>query len=307
MGSKANYTLVGLFVIVLITAGISIFMWMQLHKHNQQYKSYVVYLSEQVNGLNVDSVVRFNGVPVGYVRSIALVPSNPQLVQVVIEVAVQTPINASTYATLTTQGITGVEFLGLKSKQVNAPPLVAKPGQRYPVIPSQPSLFMQLSEVLPEITKKITELSDSISQVFDDHNREAFADSLNNMRYFTRALRDNSARMSASMASLQQILKQGEQVSHQLPDLIAQSKAAMQSINQTSRQFNHTAVTATAALHDGQLTMNLVSQQLMPSVQTTLQQLNTIAVNLTQLTNTLKRNPSVLVRGKAPAPLGPGE
>lgn len=307
MGGKISYTAVGAFIIGLVIAGISIFFWMELHKHNQSYKSYTVYLHEEVSGLSVESVVRFNGVPVGYVKSIDLVPSNPQLVHVVIEIESKTPINVSTVATLVTQGITGVEYLGLKSQAVNAPPLTAGPNQPYPVIPARPSLFMQLSEVLPQITQKISDLSNNVSRVFDDKNRKSLARSLQNIQGFTETLNENSARINASMASLQKILKHSEKVSQQAPAVMDQAKKTLATLQATAKRFDRTSEVAEHAMQAGQVAINNLTQQVAPAATMTLQHLNAIEVNLTTLTNNMKRNPSMLIRGKQPTPPGPGE
>src|SRR3990167_1696336 len=105
MEGKINYTAVGVFVIGLMVAGMIIFFWLELRKHDQTYDTYVVYLHEDVSGLSVDSAVRYNGVPVGFVKSIGLVPSNSQLVKVVVSIESDTPINVSTVGTLMSQGI----------------------------------------------------------------------------------------------------------------------------------------------------------------------------------------------------------
>lgn len=307
MGGKISYTAVGAFIIGLMIAGISIFFWLQLHKHDQEYKKYVVYLHEEVSGLSVESVVRFNGVPVGFVRSIDLVPSNPQLVRVLLEVQSKTPINTSTYATLVTQGITGVEYLGLQSEAVNAPPLVAGPNQPYPIIRAKPSLFMQLSEVLPQITKKISALSDNVSKVFDAQNRDSLAQSLQNLKGFTQTLNDNSARINASMASLQRVLKQSEVVAQKMPAVVDKTKQTMVALQQTAKQLNRTSQVASRAMQAGQIAVNSVSQQVVPAATITLQRLNRIESNLTTITNNMKRNPSMLIRGQQPVSPGPGE
>lgn len=307
MGGKVSYTAVGAFIIGLLIAGISIFFWLQLHKHDQEYKNYAVYLHEEVSGLSVESAVRFNGVPVGYVKSIDLVPSNPQLVRVLLEIESKTPINTSTYATLVTQGITGVEYLGLKSSAVNAPPLVAAPNQPYPVIPAKPSLFMQLSEVLPQITKKISALSDNVSKVFDEGNRASLAQSLQNLKGFTQTLNANSARIDASMKSLQKVLKQSELVTQKMPAVVDQTKKTMIVLQKTAKHFDRTSEAATKAMKAGQVAVNSISQQIVPAAAITIQRLNIIESNLGTLTNTMKRNPSILIRGQQPIAPGPGE
>ena len=262
MEGKINYTAVGIFVIGLVIAGISIFFWLELRKHDQIYDTYVVYLHEDVSGLSVDSAVRYNGVPVGFVKAIGLVPSNSQLVRVVVSIENETPVNVSTVATLMSQGITGVDYLGLSSEQVDAPPLLLHPGEEYPVIPSRPSFLMQLSKVLPQLAHNMSQLSSSISAVFDEKNRLAIAATLQNIQGFTNTL---NKRSDALMLNMQSMMTQADS------------------------------------------TMSSINQQILPPAQQALQKMNNLEINLQTLTDKLKRDPSVIVRGSAQVDLGPGE
>jgi phospholipid/cholesterol/gamma-HCH transport system substrate-binding protein len=300
MEGRAKYLAVGIFIIALVCAAIAIFFWLTLRKHDQTYSTYVVYLHEEVSGLSVQSSVRYNGVPVGYVKSIGLVPSNPQLVKIMLDIEQNTPINTSTVATLMSQGITGIDYIGLQSQKVNAPPLTKHAGEDYPVIHSKPSLLMQLSEVIPEITQKVTQLSDSISTLFDKKNTDSIGATLQNVQVFTRALKDSSAQITESMASLQKILVHAQAASKGLPDLV-------ESTTDTMKQLHSTAESATNTMKAGRAAINALSQQLVPSAQQALQQLGNIEVNLQQFTSQLKRNPAMIIRGKQADMLGPGE
>ena len=300
MSKHINYTAVGLFVIGLIAAGIAIFFWLSMRAHHKQYDPYTIYLHEEVSGLTVQSVVRYNGVPVGFVKHIGLVPSNPQLVKVMVDIEAGSPVNTSTVATLMPQGITGVDYIDLHSELVNAPPLESRAGEKYPVIPSKPSFLVQLSEVIPEVTRKISELSDSISELFNAKNRTSISTSLQNLQVFTAMLKDNSDRMTESMKSLQELLKQGQIASKDLPELMLQSKTTLNTLDETLVAARSTFSSSTTAI-------NNMSQQVIPDAQQAMQKLTNVATNLATLSNELQRNPSMLVRGKTPAQSGPGE
>ena len=56
-----------------------------------------------------------------------------------------------------------------------------------------------------------------------------------------------------------------------------------------------------------QATMSSINQQILPPAQQALQKMNNLEINLQTLTDTLKRDPSVIVRGSAQVDLGPGE
>jgi len=78
--SKANYTVVGIAVLLLTAALLSTALWLSVGFDQKKYTIYAVYLNEAASGLSHDSVVRYNGVKVGYVKSIDLNVSDPQQV-----------------------------------------------------------------------------------------------------------------------------------------------------------------------------------------------------------------------------------
>ena len=192
MEGKVNYTVVGIFVVVLMVLLFFMVFWFTTYSRTQQYKPYLLYVHEDVTGLSVDSAVRFNGVQVGFVQSIKLDESNPKLVKLLLQIEPHVRITTSTYALLNAQGITGVIYVNLKSSTVEAPLLKAQPGEKSPVIPARPSLLMQLSSVLPEVTKDIQQLSASIAQVLDVPNRQSISNSLKNVEHFTQTLSNNA-------------------------------------------------------------------------------------------------------------------
>ncbi len=65
MESKLNYTLVGIFVALLLTSLTLFVYWLGKHDGNQQYDYYHVYMTESVSGLSTDASVKYLGVDVG--------------------------------------------------------------------------------------------------------------------------------------------------------------------------------------------------------------------------------------------------
>ena len=307
MEGKVNYTIVGLFVIVLSAFLLLLIIWLSTEGHGKQFRTYVVYVHEDVTGLSSESPVRFNGVKVGFLQSLSLDRQNPKLVKLVLRIERNVNITTSTYAILNAQGITGVIYVNLKAETETAPPLLAEKGQPYPVIPSRPSLLMQLSTVLPEVTKDIQNLSASIAQVLDKENRTSIKDSLKNIQLVTKTLANNSADFTASMQSLRNTLFRVSDVSDKMPETIVQLNKALVSVNLMSSQMEKTAQTIDETMQGGRLVIRNFSDQVMPSAQTALSNLAAATTSMHQLTDELQHDPSMLVRGRAPQPLGPGE
>lgn len=307
MDTKVNYTVVGIFVILLGAIAVVLFLWLSAFRHRQAYDTYLVYMHEEVSGISVQSPVRYNGVRVGYVEKIELNSADPQQVILRLKVKHETPVTTSTIATLRSEGIMGTDYIALKALTSTAPPLTAKPGEEYPVIPSEPSLLMKLSTALQEVTKTIKELSDSVSKVFDEKNRKAISASLSNIQKVTKALADNSKNINATMSSMKKLMNNSAKASEQLPSVMTQLKDTLADIKVTAQQFNQTGRSVDLTSKDVHTAVQNLSTQMLPSVQQLLDKLNAMAGHLQQLSSDLQRNPSILIRGKYPPPPGPGE
>ncbi len=307
MESKVNYTVVGIFVLLLGLALVAGFVWLSQEKHNAVYEDYLVYLHEEVSGLSEQSPVRYNGVPVGLVKSIRLDERNPQLVRILLSIEKGTPITTSTVATLRTQGITGINFIGLSSETIDAPHLERHPGEQYPVIPAKPSILLELSEVLPRITKKITTLSESITKLLNDKNQKSVQESLEHIAIFTKTLSDNSENLKVSLKSLRTLLSNSAEASKDLPKTLKKLDTSLSAIHQAASRVSVAATQTNKMMQDTRVAVNGVSQQLLPSAQQTLVRLNAIAQNLQHLSEQVAKNPAVILRGSRETSLGPGE
>lgn len=293
MDSKANYALVGLFVLILFALMIFLFVWLSGYTQHRTYQTYLVYASGGVGGLTIDSPVEFNGVRVGTVDKIQLDNANPQFVKLYLKLESETPITQSTIATLVPQGITGLMYVGLKAQSAAAPRLKAEPGIAYPVIPYQKPLLTQLSEVLPEITKNMGEIANKFNKVVNEQNLENLNQMLNHLNNVSEVLDKSSGNISDSLKSMRIFMKNSAQASLQFSATLDEARKAVSQLRTTTQQIG--------------LQFSSINQQLMPSVSELVSNLNDTATNLQQVSQDLKKNPSVLLFGKRPAPLGPGE
>jgi len=185
METKVNYTLVGAFVIFLFTCIILTIIWLSSGLSLQSNVIYQVYMSESVSGLGIDSSVEYNGVNVGTVTSIELNHQNPQLVELLLSIKANTPITQGTVATLRSRGLTGIASLALKDNGTDTRPLKKLPGDRYPVIPTSPSLFFRLDSALTNLTL-------SLQTLLNKESLHSIKEIIKNLREVTDALAVNT-------------------------------------------------------------------------------------------------------------------
>jgi phospholipid/cholesterol/gamma-HCH transport system substrate-binding protein len=182
METRANYVMVGSFVLVILAGVFVAILWLAHTQFNQQYVNYDIYFTGSVTGLSVGAPVNLNGVNIGRVTEIRLDPNNPDQVRVTVEVDAQAPIKSDSVASLELTGITGIYYIEISGGTRDAPPLTKQEGQRYPVIAAKPSRFASLVASAPEVLNRVIEVADRLSQILDEKNRQAIAQTLANLQ-----------------------------------------------------------------------------------------------------------------------------
>jgi len=188
METRANYIMVGGFVLILMIGLLAFVLWLAKFQFDVQFSHYDINYQGSVTGLRVGSPVRYRGVRVGDVVGVGLDPARPNLVAITIEVDAQTPVRADTVATLEIEGLTGGLYVLLAETTLDAPPLVAQPGQARPVIASRPSSLQQVLEGAPELVQRVDILVARASDLLSDDNQAEITAILTNLRIFTDAL-----------------------------------------------------------------------------------------------------------------------
>jgi phospholipid/cholesterol/gamma-HCH transport system substrate-binding protein len=151
--------MIGLFVTVGLLIGVAAIVWLGASSYFRKGALYVTYFDESVQGLQVDSSVKYRGVEVGNVQRIGVAPDN-QLVEVVIKIALEGDVEHTTVAQLRAAGITGIVFVELDRRRHPDEPVFLPPTPmhtQYPIIPSKPSQTKQVLTTIEEIMDLVTQ------------------------------------------------------------------------------------------------------------------------------------------------------
>src|SRR3990167_5701708 len=272
MEPNVNYAIVGTFVITLICAIVLSIIWLSAGLSFERNIIYMIYMQESVTGLNTESPVEYNGVEVGQVISIKLNHQNPRWVELLLSIKKDTPITVDTVASRASRGITGITYVALRDKGTNTTPLVKRLGQRYPIIKTEPSLLLRLDIALSRLAKNFRQITEALQNVLDKENLQSIKETLANLRQVTHTIAMNNERLNI-------ILENTSKATQQLPPLMQASREAMQ----------------------------MLQVQTLPTAYRVLANLDDMSVTLTQVTEEIRKNPSVLVRGTGQPQLGPGE
>lgn len=300
MEAKTNYTMVGMIVLILTAGLFSAALWLSVGFNQKSYSFYTVYLHESASGLSEQAIVKFNGVQVGFVKAIRLNKFDPRQVEITLSIEEGTPITTSTSATLISQGITGVAYVGLSAGSSDLTPLRKMPGEPYPVIPAKPSLFNQLDSLLKEVSENVKVVSNQAQKIFNEDNAKYITSSLANLDKISTVIANNNAKIDHSLKSADVFLANMAKVSKEFPKVIKDLEAGV-------AKFNSAADNVSKAMVSGKNTMNKLSQQAIPPAVLLIRKLNAISANLEKVSSELRQNPSVVIRGVKPPKSGPGE
>jgi len=160
MAKKTTNFMIGLFVILGFVLGVVAIIWVGATSYFQKGVTYVSYFDESVQGLQVDSSVKYRGVEVGRVETIRVAPDN-RLIGVVMKINLRDDLQKNALAQLKAAGITGIMFVDLDRRKPDEPdfsPKIDFPSE-YPIIPSRPSELQRLVAGINEIVDKFNQIN----------------------------------------------------------------------------------------------------------------------------------------------------
>ena len=242
MEPRANYVAVGAFVLIVLAGIFVAGLWLARVQFQTAYNHYETDVPGPVTGLAGGALVRLNGIEVGRVTRIEQDPSNPELVRVIMEVRNRVEIRADSVASVETLGLTGVEYVEISGGTLNSPRLVATAGQEYPIIASTQSSLQRVFNNAPELLARLLVITDRISSVLDEKNRQAIADSLANVR-------DTTAAFKGHAGDLGQLITDGGKAMHNLADASASLEDMASKLDRTSDKADRLVAGANDAIH----------------------------------------------------------
>jgi phospholipid/cholesterol/gamma-HCH transport system substrate-binding protein len=134
-------------------------IWLGASKYFEKGTIYVTYFNESVQGLQVDSTVKYRGVEVGRVETIQVAPDNT-LIEVVMKINLKGRLEWDYVTQLKAAGITGIVFIELDRKEPEKPDLSPKLtfASEHPIIPSKPSDISQIVTSVQAILEDIKQI-----------------------------------------------------------------------------------------------------------------------------------------------------
>lgn len=314
MISKSSYALTGAFVLVLGTAFIWGVLWISAGGPPQRIDRYLVYTTDSVSGLNVDSAVRFRGVDVGKVEQISIDKKNSERIRLQLLVHEDAPITVDTVASLEYQGLTGLASINLTGGHADSRILRQTEGEEYPVIQARSSIFSSLDLTLSDLLDNLIKASAGINYLLNEQNRANFSRSIENIADVTDNISRQSQQLDAIIENLSVTLENTRAASVGFPVLIQDFSESAQAITRMADQINTVGEKLASASSSIDQAANQTGSDLaaftgttLPEIQAMVSELRMASENLRRMSDALAQDPSLLIYGMPEREPGPGE
>lgn len=206
MENKANYILLGIFVIVFFFGAAGFVLWLGKFADDNDYKFYRINTKESISGLNEKAPVKLLGVNVGEVTKVFINSDNPEEVSIIIKVDKTTPVSADTEATVEFQGITGLKYVQLQGGTNESIPLVTSDEiSKMATIQSGESLLSNIDKITKDsgnLLGDISSVATRLNHTLSDKNIKNLEEILVNLANFTSSLNIISEQIQSSISSV---------------------------------------------------------------------------------------------------------
>ncbi len=172
MENKAHAMAAGAFVLVVSVLLAALAVWLMRDKTERNL--YEMTTSEIISGLQPQASVNFRGVTVGKVESIGFDPKIKGNVLLRVSIASQAPLTQSVFATVASQGVTGLGFIQLDDTGKSDQPL--KPNEADPPrIPLQMGGIDKLLKQSEVIFRQVEQASTQLNKLLSDDNQKGIS------------------------------------------------------------------------------------------------------------------------------------
>ena len=311
METRANYALIGAFVLMATAAVIGFALWLGSSQFNRDYAIYDVVFPGPVS-LEEGSSVRYIGIKVGEVETVRIDRRDASMVRARLRVDRSTPVKSDSTAIIDFAGITGVTFVQINAGSVDAGPLLPAPYEDIPVIKAGETPLTALFNGGAEIVGQAGVTIDRLGDMLTEENIDAVGEILANVRDITAALsEDDKALLAQSLATLASLetagdglTKASEDITHvagslnqELASLNVELKALVGELNTATGDASSMMAESRKAIEAATLLVEGGASDTVQQTSLAAQELRVLISRIDRLTRQIEQNPQGLVLG----------
>jgi phospholipid/cholesterol/gamma-HCH transport system substrate-binding protein len=299
MEREANYAAVGAFVLLVIVMGGLFVYWYSDARESRDYARYEIYFEGSVAGLERGAPVRYLGVDVGRVHTLAIDKRSPRRVQVIADIDAATPITEQTVAELSLQGVTGLLYIDLLAHKGAKPVGQPVPSENYPVIPSVRSSFDLFLSSLPDVLAQANEVAVRASRVLSDENIASVTKTLQSIEAAAARLPATMRSVEALVADLQSTADDAASIAASLrafaDEGAPQLKTAVEQAQATATNLARATEHLEQILAENRGDLRSFTEQSLPELERLLRDGRAAAQEFRSLARSLRDDPSRLL------------
>lgn len=316
MESKANYALIGVFVLVAMASILSFIVWLSNAQFDQKFDNYNVVFQGAVRGLSQGSEVRFNGLRVGEVTGLRLDPNNTNAVVASIQIQAETPVHTNSKAQLEPLGLTGLNYIQISGGTDEFPLMSELPGRGTPIIPGQMSQIDTLVEGGEDVIIGAQRALGRVNSLLSEDAIDDFQGILSNIRNITTNLQDadldtdvvNQVLLSFEKAALdvsaaaiavdEAATSFDALVANDVPTILARAEVSMAQLDTTLADFSGFAKGGEALTVDTRDAINRLSNSGITDIEETIDGIRDVVSSLNEVVTALESNPLLFIAGE---------
>lgn len=299
METKANYVLIGAFTLVVGLALLAFGLWAAKYSSDRTWTEYRVVFREAVTGLSVGSPVQYNGIAVGSITELNLVPDDPRQVVARIRLNSNTPVKTDTRAKLAITSLTGPSIIQLSGGTPQSAALTAVNKDPAPIIPTTPSALQNITDVANRIVERM-------DQVLSDRNVASINATLANLETISGGLADRDQGTQALLLSardaarsLDVTLKSTNGTIQRLDkNLVQQLPPILDNLETTLSKLDSAAGNADSILGENRAAINSFANDGLAQLGPTLTELRGLIRDLRRVSDRLDNNPARYLLGR---------
>ncbi|MCA8891501.1 MAG: MCE family protein [Hyphomonas sp.] len=311
METRANYAVIGAFVIVATLAVAAFVLWLGQSQFQRDYKAYDIVFEGPVS-LEDGSAVRYIGIKVGEVSTVRIDRADPSKVRARIRIDRETPVKTDSTASIQLAGITGVTFVQISAGSPTARLLEAKPGEPVPVIKAEKTQLDQLVAGGAQVLGQANDTMERVKKLLTDENVESISTSLKNIETITTKLAADDGLIDQATGTMKDLSRASNEFASASESVGTFSTNANQELASLSGQLDDllaevqkVVASADAVIVQGKDTVGVVNTLLegpatgvVEESRLAAQDLRILISRMDRLTRELEQNPQSMLVGE---------
>ncbi len=304
MENKAHAMVAGIFVLVVTALLGALAVW--LMRDNTERHLYEMSTSETISGLQPQAAVRFRGVPIGKVEAIGFDTKVKGNVLIRVSIDADAPVSKSAYATVASQGVTGLGFIQLDDNDGSSEQLVPNDDDP-PRIPLRQGGIDKLLSKSESILNEVEKAGKGLNKLLSDDNQQAANTAVQQLSEAAASINRLSKSLEPTVASLPKIT---QDLSRDARATLKSVKTATDEVGLTAKRLNEKGGPLDRLAEGGEALaagVQTFSTATLPKLGDVADETARTMRQLRRTVNAVDDNPQALIFGNgAPVP-GPGE